>query len=146
MIARSRGAQGRSGFTIIEVMIVIGILTFGLLSLGAMQLHAMHGGNRGRHATQAVSIAEAEMERLQRLRWSSLTVTTGWSTATSTTNTVQSDGTTDVEQTYSLSHRVTDVDPTFTRNVDVQVTWTEKTGESRSVTLSSIRFNRENLP
>ena len=144
-MARSRRIRDPGGFTILEVMIVISILTFGLLSLGAMQLHAMQGGNRGRHATQAVAIAEAEMERLQRLRWTSLTTTTGFSTATASTNTVQSESNNNVEQAYSLSRRVTDMVATFTRSVDVRVSWTEKGGESRNVTLSSIRYNREGL-
>ena len=53
------------GFTIIEVMIVIGMLAFGLLALSSMQLHAMRGGNQGRHATRAAALAESEMEFLQ---------------------------------------------------------------------------------
>jgi hypothetical protein len=32
---------------------------------------------------------------------------------------------------------------TYTRAIDVQVSWTEEGGEVRSVTLSSIRYNRE---
>ncbi len=53
--------QSRSlrGFTILEVMIVIGVLSFGLLSLSAMQIHAMKGGNQGRHATRAAALAES---------------------------------------------------------------------------------------
>ena len=48
-----------------------------------------------------------------------------------------------VERTYSVSYQITDVQATFTRAIDVQVSWTEEGGENRSITLSSIRYNRE---
>ena len=70
--------QRTGGFTLVEVMIVIGILTFGLLSLAAMQIKAMHGSDRGRHATNAAAIAESKMEQLQQDAWASIAVTGGF--------------------------------------------------------------------
>ena len=70
--------RAAGGFTLIEVMITIGILTFGLLSLAAMQIHAMHGSDRGRHATHAAAIAESKMEQLQQDAWASIGVTGGF--------------------------------------------------------------------
>jgi Tfp pilus assembly protein PilV len=131
----------------IEVMIVMVMLVFGLVSLSAMQIHAMKGGNQGRHATRAAAIAEAEMERLQRANWASATLapTTGWTTPTTTHTAVQVDGGSAAEQAYSVARRVTDLAATFTRTIDVEVEWTEPGGKVRSITLSSIRFNREGL-
>ena len=141
---RSRNLRG---FTILEVMIVIGILSFGLLSLSAMQIHAMKGGNQGRHATRAAAIAESEMEFLQYASWTSGAIdpTTGWTTPTTRQTDVTVDGGTGTEQVYSLSYRVTDLEPTFTRAIDMQVSWTEPGGKVRSIVLSSIRFNREGI-
>ena len=141
---RSTRTPRTGGFTLIEVIVVIGILTFGLLALASMQLQAMKGGGRGRHATQALTIGEAQMERLQRLRWTSLTVT-NWSTAVPITDSIQNDGSSVAEQTFSRSHRITDVTADWTRSIDVRVNWTEPGGYDREVTLSSIRFNREGL-
>jgi len=140
------GQFGRraGGFTILEVMIVIGVLTFGLLSLSAMQIKAMHGGDRGRHATNAAAIAENKMEQLQQDPWASIPVTVGFVADTDAQNAVQLEYAPDInEQTYSVSYKITDVKPTFTRAIDVQVSWTEEGGENRSITLSSIRYNRE---
>jgi prepilin-type N-terminal cleavage/methylation domain-containing protein len=131
------------GFTLIEVMITIGILTFGLLSLATMQIHAMHGSDRGRHATHAAAIAENKMEQLQQDSWASIGVTGGFVADPVEQSSVKLDGATVVERNYNVSYQITDLQPTFTRAVDVQVSWAEENGEVRSVTLSSIRYNRE---
>ena len=135
------------GFTIIEVMIVIGMLAFGLLALSSMQLHAMRGGNQGRHATRAAALAESEMEFLQYASWTSGAIdpTTGWTTPDPRNTDVQVDGGSSSEQEYALSYRVTDLEPTFTRAIDIEVSWIEPGGKNRSIILSSIRFNREGI-
>jgi prepilin-type N-terminal cleavage/methylation domain-containing protein len=136
-----------SGFTLVEVMIVIGILGFGLLALSAMQIKAMHGGNRGRHATDAAAIAENKMEQLQQDPWTSIAVTGGFipdpDDPVETSNIQLAGGSSLDERAYNVSYQITDVEATYTRAIDVQVLWTEEGGEVRSVTLSSIRYNRE---
>ncbi len=139
--ARARRAAG--GFTLIEVMIVIVVLTFGLLSLAAMQIQAMRGSERGRHATNAAAIAENKMELLQQDAWATIGVTGGFVADPAAQNIIQLDGTTSLERSYNVSYQVTDLQATFTRALDVQVSWTEENGEARSITLSSIRYNRE---
>ena len=142
----TRASRAAGGFTLIEVMIVIVILTFGLLSLAAMQIQAMKGSDRGRHATNAAAIAENKMELLQQDAWASIGVTGGFipdPVDPIETNIVQLDDGTSVERSYSVSYQVTDLQATFTRAIDVQVSWTERNGEARSITLSSIRYNRE---
>jgi Tfp pilus assembly protein PilV len=135
-----------SGFTIVEVMIVIGLLTFGLLALSAMQIKAMHGSDRGRHATNAAAVAESNMEQLQQDPWASIAPTGGFvadPVEPVEQNDIQLDGGTSLERAYSVSYQITDVEAGFTRAIDVQVSWTEEGGETRSITLSSIRYNRE---
>ena len=136
--------QRTSGFTLVEVMIVIGILAFGLLALSAMQIQAMHGSDRGRHATNAAAVAESRMEQLQQDPWTSIAPTGGFVADPVAQNNVQLDvGSSINEIAYNVSYQITDMQASFTRAIDVQVSWTEKGGEIRSVTLSSIRYNRE---
>jgi type IV pilus assembly protein PilV len=133
-----------SGFTLIEVMITIGILTFGLLSLATVQIQAMHGSDRGRHATNAAAIAETKMEQIQQDAWASIADTGGFVADPVEVSAIQLDGgASSAERVYNVSYQITDLQPTFTRAVDVRVSWTEEGGETRSVTLSSIRYNRE---
>jgi len=135
--------QRTSGFTLIEVMIVVSILAFGLLALSAMQIKAMHGSGRGRHMTSAAAIAENKMEQLQQDPWATIADTSGFVTDPVEQNDVQLAGGTMNERAYGVSYQITDLEATFTRAIDVQVSWTEEGGEARSVTLSSIRYNRE---
>jgi len=144
-VNRIRPRSRESGLSLIEVTIIIGVLAFGLLSLAVMQLQAMRGGNAGRHANRAAAIADAQMEDLQALRWTSLTTTTGFTADPDVANVVQRNGTDASEITYSVEHRVTDLVAGATRAVDVRVTWTEPNGRDREIALSSIRFNREAL-
>jgi type IV pilus assembly protein PilV len=140
--AIGRARQRTGGFTLVEVMIVIGILTFGLLALATMQITAMHGSERGRHATNAAAIAENKMEQLLQNPWASIPVTAGFVADPAEQNNVQLDGGTISEKAYGVSYQITDVAATFTRAIDVQVSWTEEGGENRSVTLSSVRYNQ----
>jgi len=139
----ARVSRATGGFTILEVMIVIVILTFGLLSLAAMQIHAMQGSDRGRHATNAAAIAENKMELIQQDAWASIPGTGGFVADPVEQNNIQLNGSNSIERAYNVSYQITDLQATFTRSVDVQVSWTEKNGETRSITLSSVRYNRE---
>ena len=141
----ARSSRAAGGFTILEVMIVIGILTFGLLSLAAMQIQAIHGSDRGRHMTNAATIAENKMEQLQQDAWATIGVTGGFIADPVEQNVIQLAGGSSSERSYSVSYQVADLQPTFTRAIDVQVSWTEEGGENRSITLSSIRYNREGV-
>ena len=144
MRRRLDGLQRRSegGFTLVELTIAITVFAVGMLSLSAMLLAAMQGGSRGRHSTQASAIAESRMEQLQRLTWTQLAPTAGWSAPVTVHNTVQANADQN-EETYTIDWRITDLVTGWTREVDVRVAWDEPGRPNRSVTFSSVRFNRE---
>jgi Tfp pilus assembly protein PilV len=128
-----------------EVMLALSILAFGLLGLAAMQLYAMQGRSSGRHSTFAATLAQTHMDELQRRNWTTVTDTGGaWLTQTRN-NLVTDDTGNRIEQAYTLNWRITDDVVGVTRLVDVRVTWTEEGGDDRAYSLSSIRYNRENL-
>lgn len=141
----SRRYRRQCGFTLIEVFIALTLLGIGLLSLAAMQMTALDYGTRGRHMTRAATIAESQMERLQRTRWTDLNPTGGWVAPTAVNNTVQDVGGNNTEQSYQLSWRIADLDPGQTRTIDVRVTWSEPGRPNRQYGLSSVTFNYEGL-
>lgn len=138
--------KGRAGFTLHEVMIALTMLAIGVLSLAALLLMTMNFGSRGRHATQASSIAQSRMEALQRVTWTdaSLQPTAGWAGPTTVNSTVQNGGNV-VEQSYDVFVRITDAVPGVSRNIDVRVDWDDQGRAGRSYALSTLRYNIEGL-
>ncbi len=130
--------------TLIETMISLGILAGGVLVMASVQMKSIQGGQRSRHLGQASVIAESQLEQLQRERWTNIPVTGKWSTPVQVNNNVQS-ASTEQEQAYALSWRISALTPGKTRAIDVRATWTEADASNRSVTLSSIRNNYEAL-
>ena len=57
-------ASSMAGFTLIEVLIAIVILTFGLLAVGSMQVSAIRGNFMGGNTSIALSLASEKMEDL----------------------------------------------------------------------------------
>ena len=131
----------RGGFTLLEMMLSLMILGFGLLAVAAMQLQAMEFGRRGRHQTQAASIAQSQLEALQRRPWANLAPTTGWTDAVDVDHIVN-DGGDKVELTYQVSWQIADRVAGQTRSIDVRVNWDEARRPDRVYALSSVRFNR----
>jgi Tfp pilus assembly protein PilV len=132
--------------TILEVMIALGVLAFGLLAMLAMQVSAMRGGKYGRHTTQAAQLARDQMEFLHRLDWSDALIgPTAWTPPVPIVMTVDSAAGQRQEMVYNVSYRVTnDADPNL-RLVDVRVIWTEENASvgapPRRYAMSTIRHD-----
>jgi type IV pilus assembly protein PilV len=138
-------ARVARGFTLIEVMISATILAVGLLALAGMQVSAIRGGKQGRHTTEAAAAARSQLEQFDRMPWTSLNATGGWVAPTpvnNPSNTVQSTAGLLVEEPYNLQWRITDVVAGATKNIDVQVTWTDNTnGQLKTLVLSTTKYN-----
>ncbi len=133
--------RARRGFTLIEVMVAMGILAFGLLAMLVMQIYALQFGRSGLHTTRAGVLAQDRMELLQRLPWSDpqLTATAGFTAPAAIPN-PDADG-----QSYNLARRVSDLAPNL-KAIDVRVTWSEPNRPNRVHTISSIRHDDPGTP
>ena len=60
------------GYTLVEVLIALGILGFGLLAVATMQVTAIRTNARARGLSQAVTLAQAKAEDLMNLSYSAL--------------------------------------------------------------------------
>lgn len=131
--------RSSAGFSLIEMMIAITILGFGLMGIAAMQINVMRGSQGSRNLTAAVSIAQGQLEQLTRLDWSDLPVA-AWSTPVAATSRI--DGS--VEQSdrvYMVDQRVTAIIAGQTRAVDVRVSWTDPRRGNRTFNLTTVKFN-----
>ncbi len=144
--------QHRGGFSLIEVVIALGILAFGLLTLAAMQLYSLTQGAAGRHTGDAAATARTYLEQVHRVPWTVLDAAEGngwqapnWSNAPATvTNSVAlPTGGTSVEETYTIEWKVDDVaGNACLRDVELRVSWAEENHSSaKRVELATRRYN-----
>jgi len=140
-----RDSRLARGFTLVEVMISATILAVGLLALAGMQMSAIRSGKQGRHTTQAAAAARSQLEQFDRMPWASLAATAGWVAPVAVNNpgnNIQSPAGLVVEEPYNLQWRITDVVVGTTKNIDVQVTWTDNTnGQVKTLVLSTTKYN-----
>ncbi len=139
-----RRRRSARGFTLLEVMIALGILAVGLLSVAAAQLYAMRGGSSGRHTSDAAVVAHSQLENFQRIAFTDadLAATAGAFVAApnAATTVVQTPDGDAVEMTYALSWRIADLDAAR-KTIDVRVTWDEPNRPGRQLVLSTVRHD-----
>lgn len=108
------------GFTIIEVMIVIGIFAIGILAVASMQVSAFQGNRSATLRTIAITLASERMENL---------ISQDYGAIVSGNQTVDN---------FDISWTVTNDSPLAkTKTITATTTWNDR-GESRNVNLSYI--------
>jgi type IV pilus assembly protein PilV len=112
------------GFTIIEVLIGIIILSISLLALAALMATTTQNSAFGGHLTEASTYAQDQLERLRVTSWGD--IDNDWLDSTGTDRTTTPSGI-----TYS---RTLDVVQTGTiKTVTITVNWTDQQGHSFSI-------------
>ncbi len=90
-----RRAQNQRGFTLIEIMVAVALLSVGLLGMAGLTVGIMRGNSLSSQVTTATALAQAKMEDIKRV---------GYSGATESTEDYNS------ISGYPLYQRVTEVD------------------------------------
>jgi len=115
-------AAGEKGFTLIEVMIAMGVFAIGILAVASMQITASQGNRSARLQTEAVTRCSERMEDL---------LGNGYSALSSGSAT---------EGAINLSWTVSDDTPVIdTRTVTVTASWNDR--GTRSTNSSHIIYN-----
>ena len=131
--------ERRSGFSLLELMVALGVLAFGLLGVAAAQMQALNHGSRGRHMGTATTIAQNEYERILRMPYSDpqLAATGSWAPAPwipsapplaagdVPVTTLLGDDSSATELVYNVQLRVSAAGADELRNVDLRVSWNE---------------------
>lgn len=128
----------RGGMTLVEIMISLVVLAFGLLGVAALQVRAITESSGGQHLTTASAIARNRIEELSRLDWDATVLDDSGGNFSADTSVAMAD------QTYARSERITDNDPTpaeaTVKSIEVRVTWADEKRQNRSVVLASARL------
>ena len=111
--------QSEKGFTLIEVLIAITLLTIGLIAVATMQVSAIHGNKTGGDISNATFLAQDKLEELK----------------TSADITGESDGS-DQTGIFTRSWQIVS-SGTDSCSVTVSVSWVMR-GNNHSVVISTI--------
>jgi len=108
-----RRVHALSGFTLLEVLITLVILSVGMLALASLQVMAIKGNSFGQQMTVASTVAQNKLEELRELEFDA--VLTGYDNCTDDANGVR----------YTRHWTVQDDTPQpDMKTVRVSVTWT----------------------
>ncbi len=117
--------QNNRGFSLIEVMVALGIFSIGILAVASMQISAAQGNLSARMRTEAVTLASERLEILNSKGYNHNDLSPG--THTDSTNDV-----------YLLEWTVTEDTTLKTKTIALTVTWNDR-GSTQSTNLNYIR-------
>ncbi len=109
-----RRLHRNSGFTLIELMIAIAIITIGIFGVMSLILTVMKGNTLSKRVTTAITIAQDNMEDFKRMDYASVDVAVDAYSGTDTTYVID----------YYLKVIIDDNTPaTDTKTIEVKVYW-----------------------
>jgi type IV pilus assembly protein PilV len=113
------------GFTLIEIMIALVVMSIGLTALAAVQISAIRGNAFSKRMTTAVSIADEKIEQIKSIQYANIISESSIQITQSNMN-------------FTRQVTVTDNSPLpNSRKVEVVVTWSEGS-KSHSVPITTI--------
>ena len=122
----------QGGFSLIEALISLVVMAFGMLALSGMQTSLSRNADVAKQRTEAMRLAQARMEDMRSFTGIS-TGTVNWNGLDATANT-----TTTTNTTYTIASTMSGVDTDPLRAVNVTVTWVDRTGASQNVSIASV--------
>ncbi len=128
--SRQRKHVRRHGLSLIEVMVALVVLAFGLLGVAALRLHAVKGQSGGYHLSGASAIARNRIEEISRLAFASATLNDSANAWVNST-TIQT-----ADQAFARTERIAD-DGADLKHLEVRVVWSDNLRQGRSVVVSS---------
>jgi type IV pilus assembly protein PilV len=122
---KKRRPIGEKGFTLLEVIVAISILTFGLLAVASMQMTAIRGNYNASNITEATTVAQDRLENLMGLLYSDPLLDP---------DNYLSDPNPPSPSGYTITYVVSDNNPiTNTRLIAVTVQWQDKGVQKQTV-------------
>jgi Tfp pilus assembly protein PilV len=132
---RARANTTQRGVSLLEALVALVVMSFGMLALAAMQLSLSRAADVAKQRSEAVRIAQERIELARSFTslaagagvdWTSLQTDVA-SPATVTTNTIYN-------VTVAMGGTVADA----ARPISVQVAWNDRAGEAQAVSLASV--------
>ena len=130
---RTRHPQFKQrGFSLIEAMIALLVMAFGMLALAGMHASISYGGDMAKQRGEAMRLAQ---ERIEQMR-SYTGLTTGAINWNGIDGLADGSATTNATYTVTSSMAGTDADPA--RAAEVRVSWADRAGVAQTLTMSTV--------
>lgn len=138
---RTEARNGAAGFSLVEAMIALFLLTFGLLALASTQVPPVRLNTRSESITQAIPLAYGTLERITKDRTLGADLVTLLASPTVNANISAAEATayqatTAGSFTRTITHAAVGA-TTYPRRVTVAITWMES-GVQRRIAVASI--------
>ncbi|MEW5735473.1 MAG: prepilin-type N-terminal cleavage/methylation domain-containing protein [Thermodesulfobacteriota bacterium] len=128
------GKSGSRGFSLLEVLIAMSIMSVGLLALAQMQVAAMKQNRSTTVRTDAISVGQDAMEKVVNSKWDDVPSLAG-------TETVERNG---VQYTVTTALSAGPGGLTAASKVMVSVAWND--GKDHAFSLSTVKTQAEDPP
>lgn len=127
-------AGDQKGFTLIEMLIAVVILTIGLLGTGALTTGVVRGNLAAKNMTTATAIAQSCFEENRRVGYSSAgSVPAGGANSCVTGNATVTSGGLSFTRNLAIDTSVSNI-----KTLTVTLTWSEGAAGTKSITLKTI--------
>ncbi len=123
--ARNRPGRSQAGFNLIEVMVALGILAFGILAIASMQESSLLGTSRAYNLTDGTTVAMDRMESLIARAYTDPLLNLGTYSA--------------AIRRFNTSWTVAQGSTANTKTITVTVNWQEAGGASKSTTITCVK-------
>jgi prepilin-type N-terminal cleavage/methylation domain-containing protein len=118
------------GFTLVETLVAVLILTFGLLGVAGLTAQIVKANFFSKNITSATAIAQSQLEAVQNR---------GYAGATTANFPAAAQNVTMGGVSFSRTTTIFDNDPAAnTKRIAVTVNWTENNGVARSISLQTV--------
>jgi prepilin-type N-terminal cleavage/methylation domain-containing protein len=120
------------GFTLIEALVALVVMAFGMLALAGMQLTLSRSGDLAKQRIEAMRLAQGRIERMRSF--------TGISTGTVNWNGLDAiaNETVTTNAAYTVASTMAGVDTDAMRPVNVTVSWTDRAGEAQTIAMATV--------
>ena len=139
-----RKDRGRRGVSLVEMMIAMVILSFGLLGVAALQVRAITESSGGQHLSIASSFASNRIEELSSFAWDNAALNASPGNVFGGTQVLTTLNGIALDETYTLMERITWDQPLAAdvqlKEIEVRVTWSDEKRQNRQVLLTSARL------
>lgn len=124
------------GFTLLEAMIALLVVAFGMLGLASMQTQLSRSSEVAMQRSEATRLAQQQIETMRAFTTTTGTSAASWATlvASSATPQTRSVG----QHAYAVSWSVGGATADKMRPVSVAVTWDDRAGQAQGVTLNTV--------